>query len=739
MADKLPDWYTPEAAPAPIAAAPVRAPDWYVSESAPSAPKGAGSMARNALGMVMDVPGAIAGAPRALGVDLPSWITAKAENALTGSNLTGADVRAQTAKHSTFLDPSKVLPSTKGINDAVYGAAGVDQYEPQSLMGKLARAFGTGALSGGLTNPRSWLDALTTATKTGTAMTGAEAAHETFPNSDIAPVVAAIAAHSATGLAGNAARSAFDVMKPIISPVAAGSQRAAQVASQIDNSLPGVANPSPQDLLGASGDVRSATDAFGPGAHPPAVMGAYRDFLDTLKGHLESARNTGSAPFYNAFRAEPLMDPPEVASKAVRDERWPLGLPAVAPAMGKAATNMRNDRGGNRAANNPYGGPLGTKAYTDFNEAGDPVYKTAQVPTPDLLDRTKRQLNIGATQASMKADSDTAASKTNAAAQMTEFIKKQYPDTYPQALDAHTKGSEPLTPFEHPDVAKTLARNESTNGTDQGPVMGNAELLNHIGASASPGESVQAFIDAVGDKKTALKPLQDAIVGHLRDTPGVVDPSTGEVDAKALDQATRKYMPTVSSFFPDLGKKFGTAKAAQATLDNMRAQETIADGVLSRGELRDKTTGAVTKDSFNSWLKSNEKTLAQTQSPGAVMRLRQIGQALEEAPGEGALAAAKATPLAGGLLTGGADGGIGGLLAKEGLAAPTEARMRRFREAYSHTIERIVTDPAEANRIGALVARVPKGSKWNALARAVRDQIGEGAAYAPITTAPARR
>jgi hypothetical protein len=109
---------------------------------------------------------------------------------------------------------------------------------------------------------------------------------------------------------------------------------------------------------------------------------------------------------------------------------------------------------------------MATVNWTDFNPAGDPVYRQSQVPTPDLLDRTKRQLSIKANQANSNSgvgrDPDTAASLTNQVQQMADFTKNLYPNTYPQALDAYAKASVPLTPFEHPDVASVLQRNGRT-------------------------------------------------------------------------------------------------------------------------------------------------------------------------------------------------------------------------------------------------------------------------------------
>lgn len=701
MADPrpLPDWYTPEGT-APLAAA-RNLPDWYAPEPAPQAAPAEDTSAIPAyLSDVGKVPSAVASTPRFLLHDIPEWLKKQ-----------GLGDRKNDATDPLVNAVSK-LPSAENVNDAI----GLTPHlvDHTSLLGRLSGAGITGALSGGILNPRSWLSML----KAGASTVAAEGAHEVAPDNLGLQLAAAAAAHSGLSFGGKATGAAYDAFgKPYLQPTKAGTELAGAVVGHpsVENSfLPGLANPSNTDLTGAADATRAATDSLGPGAFPPAVMGGYRDFLDTLKGHLESARNAGSAPFYNAFRSEPLMTPPAALTDAERATRWPLGLPAVAPAMGRAATNMMNDRGGQRAANNPYGGPVADVNWTDFNPAGDPVYKTTPMPTPDLLDRTKRQLNIGATQAGMKADTDTAASKTNAAAQMTDFLKKQYPDTYPQALDAYAKGSVPLTPFEHPDVASTLQRNESATAKDLGPVKGDAELLNHIGASASPGETVQAFINAVGDKKAAIQPLQDAIVGHLRETPGVIDPTTGEVNAKALDQATRKYMPTISMYFPELKQKFGTAKAAQATLDNMRVQEGIATGVRN-GALRD-SSGTITPKSFDKWIGDNAKSI----DPAALIRLKQIGAALKEKPFGGAEAATDALPAAAGVAMGGGEGGIVGSVTGKVFTGPRDALLAKARDAYSKAIERAATDPAYADSLGRAVGARGKGvSGWKALTDAI--------------------
>lgn len=682
---------------------------------------------------VAKIPGNIIGTPRMLLHDLPNWMAGQ-----DGTNPVGARDPLARAEDA-------ILPSAKGFNDAI----GLTPHlvDHTTLPGKLTGAFieGGGARAL-LRNPREYLNMLRSARelgevgKTGLATSAAAGAGELDPGNLGLQLGTAFVTHAGAGLTARTAGAGYKgLLDPFIRPGAAGEKLAGNTTAAVDNSQPGLASPTAMDLVGQEGTTRAATDAFGPGGHPPAVMGAFRDFLDQLKGHLESARESGAAPFYNKFRAEPLMDPPEALTASERATRWPLGLPDVGNAMGRAGRNMVGDTGGPRAANNPYGGPTGIKDWTDFNAAGDPVYKQSEVPTPDLLDRTKRQLNIKATQASAGLDRDTAASRTNQAHQVTGFIKGQYPDTYPQALDAYAKGSVPLTDFEHPDVARTLTRNESANGTDLGPAMGSAELLNHMGASASPGETVQSFINAVGDKKAAIGPLQDAIVGHLRDTPGVIDPATGEVNAKALDQATRKYMPTISMYFPELGRKFGSAKAAQETLDTMRSQDTLAKDV-SNGGLRN-NDGVVTPTSFKSWIDKNEKVLSQTQSPGAIMRLRQIANALSEAPFSSAEGVADAAPAGVGAVTGGGiEGGFVGMVLGKLFKGPIDARLAKARDAYSKNIEQAVTDPAYAAKLGRAISGRPSGTpSWKALMGAIQSELGEAGKFAPIATAPSAK
>lgn len=704
-----------------------------VSYEDATAPQNSGSTVGAYLSDVAKIPGNIVGTPRMLLHDLPNWIAGQ-----DGTNPVGANDPLARAEDA-------ILPSAKGFNDAI----GLTPHlvDHTTLPGKLSGAFieGGGARAL-LRNPREYLNMLRSAKdlgevgKTGLAATAAQGAGELDPGNLGLQLGAAALTHAGVGGAARITRAGYNgLLDPFIRPGAAGEKLAGATTAQVDNSQPGLASPTAMDLVGQEGATRAATDAFGPGGHPPAVMGAFRDFLDQLKGHLESSREAGAAPFYNRFRAEPLMDPPEALSAAGRAARWPLGLPDVGSAMGRAGRNMVGDTGGARAANNPYGGPTAMKDWTDFNTAGDPIYKQSEVPTPDLLDRTKRQLNIKATQASAGLDSDTAASRMNQAHQVTGFIKGQYPDTYPQALDAYAKGSVPLTDFEHPDVARTLTKHEGTNGTDLGHTMGSAELLNHMGASASPGETVQSFINAVGDKKAAIGPLQDAIVGHLRETPGVIDPSTGEVNAKALDQATRKYMPTISMYFPELGRKFGTAKGAQETLDTMRSQDTLAKDV-SNGGMRT-SDGVVTPASFKSWIDKNEKTLSQTQSPGAMMRLRQIANALSEAPFSSAEGVAEAAPGALGVATGGGlEGGFTGMVLGKLFKGPFDARLGKAREAYSRNIEQAVTDPVYAAKLGRAISGRPSGTpSWKALMGAIQSEVGEAAKYAPIATTPSAK
>jgi hypothetical protein len=113
----------------------------------------------------------------------------------------------------------------------------------------------------------------------------------------------------------------------------------------------------------------------------------------------------------------------------------------------------------------------------------------------------------------------------------------------------------------------------------------------------------------------------------------------GTLDSAAFAKAMRPYQKSpgnVGMYFPELARKFASAKAAQGTLETLQAQRGLADAV-GNGALRD-GTGVITGASFGGWLRSNKEIISKTQSPGAVMRLQSMGTALQKAhPGELAL------------------------------------------------------------------------------------------------------
>jgi hypothetical protein len=174
----------------------------------------------------------------------------------------------------------------------------------------------------------------------------------------------------------------------------------------------------------------------------------------------------------------------------------------------------------------------------------------------------------------------------------------------------------------------------------------------------------------------------------------------------------------------ELGRKFGTAKDAQSSLDLLRQQDTIASGI-SNGALRDQS-GVVTPQSFRAWINTNRKTLTATQSPGAMMRLDQIANALPDDPFALAEKAPEAAAATAGFAGSGGEtmGAILGDMIGKFANAPLGRRLGLAKDAYSQAIERLVTDPAYANQIGAALSKAQGAAKQTTLMRALSRQVG---------------
>ena len=718
--NETPDWYTPEGSAAPqpgaVAAPPQQAPDWYTPDAPAAAPAAQPAVSdpvvQNVATGLGRVPGAILGLPRAAS-HAADWLIAKGINAIGGTNLSADDVDKYNLNHYT-------TPKASTIDKAVFGVTGTTPYQPTTPQGEIGQAAVTAA-GAGLLDPAADAGAISTIwnlVKSGAAGGAGELAHQTYPKSDVAPILASLFAHNGAGLAGDMARTGYaTAVRPLFRPAEAGSDSAGAALSAIDNAQPGLANPTPAALTGASGDVRAATDSVGTGTPAAIAVGDMRDALQNRWDGIKANAAATAKPLYDAFRAQPPVAPDDLA---------PLNdIPAIKPAMDAAATDMANSS----QAGNPWNSSISDGSMIGPN--GLPVAIPAGSVAPDLLDRTRMKLNDQAAQARLGSDGQRAAGLSAAGGTLTNFLDQQFPGTYPQARQAYADAMQPAAPFNEPAVSRAMNRAPAQYGYQPEYNTPAADLFDNISRSKDPGAVVGQFVKAAGgDKDAIVQPLQEALVDRLR-SKGVIDPTTGEIDPKAYAQEIRPYMPTVSMYMPELAKKFATAQAAQGTLDTMRVQAGLASDI-AQGGLRD-DGGVVTGRSFSQWVNGNRKALEQSQSPAAVMRLQQIGKALGGEPGQGAQAIADdVLPAVIGTGIGGVELGILGHMTGQSLAKMMVGpRLARYRDAYSSAIERAVTDPIYAQRIIRDAAKRP--SNLNSV-QAIRQAIGKRALQSVLPT-----
>jgi hypothetical protein len=681
-------------------------------------------IAQNVATGLADIPGAIGSLPHVLG-HVANWAAAKAaNNGLLGDvprrNYTGAELDE--------VNPiTRHLPTAEDINKGMYsyldtvshdlGGDGFTPYAPTSGAGRAGQAMVTAAGAGAL-DPAADVGAAKQLWNIGKqALSGgaAEIAQSIDPDNPILGPIAAMLTHGALSTTGKGVAAANESLgRPFYAPTQAGIDAAGTKLAGIDNAAgAGIANPTAADILGQQGNVGATTGAIGTGQSVPTAMEGLQDTLATRQAALDKARTDAAAPFYAKFRAEL----PVIPENMPRDL---AALPAFRPAIESAETDMLN---GANKGNNPYGSP--TTTYTDYDAAGDPVTRTGAL-TPDLLGRTARKLNIQAATA-RRTDSDSAAGLTAASSDVSNFLNRAYPNSYPAAQKAFADASRPLDVFDNPAVARAIDQNTNKVGTPLGYTQDPASLLNTVAKSANPGTVVSQFIDAAGgDPASVTSPIRQAIVGQLHEA-GAIDPKTGEVNAKLLDQTVKPYLPTLGMYLPELVDQFGTAKAAQATLDNMRAQAWLA-GDIQSGGMRN-ADGSVTGKSMGAWIRQNRKDLEQTQTGAAMMRLDQIQKAIGDAPGGAADGVAE--EVLPGIIShhiGGSENAILTMMAAHKVTgAVVNPLLTKFRNAYSAEIERATTDPAHAQRIIEAAARRP-GNLGNAAA--IRRTLGEFAARA---------
>jgi hypothetical protein len=736
----LPDDFQPDGvAPEGVTVTAERAPE--------SAADVAGDLAENAATGVARVPGAIIGLPHML-AHTADWLAAHIGNTLgISKDATGADV-------DKYNPAARLTPSSQDVDDKVFQGASaiagrpVHPYEPTTVWGKLGQAAITGA-GAGVVDPLALLGAVKAGApvaealegaiprmaKTAVSASAANGAQQADPDNDVLPVLAALFTHTAAGVAPRLATAAgrtaaSDFVAPLLNPKGAAEAKLGRdlgrASEPVDNTLPGIATPTPADITGAAARVAAADQDIGSGVEPSSAMQFLRDHLAALKDSLKSARSENTKPFFDAVRAEPPLIPAAVdAMKAKLD---PGTFDAAA---NSAATDMRNVAKGNPALQ-PY------QPWTDFDVAGDPKY-IAGTPangaaSPDLLMRTKTKLNENAAQASINADgAQRTAGLTSAAGTVTDALDKHFPNTYPQARDVYTVASAPLSPFYKAPVARALAeQKDPTTGKPLGYVQNNASLFSQLAGSKDPGSVVNSFIDAAGNDKSVTDPLGDAVVAQLR-SKGAIDPKTGEVNQTIYNREIAPYVKTLSMYRPDLMQKFGTAQDATATLGRLRAQSALIDGVKA-GSMRDTgdASGVVTKGSFDKWLSSNNKALTENQDPSARMRLQQIRNALPMNPLTSAETMEDLVPQAFGMYLGGTEGAVNAHLMPYIVRATIGRQVQKFGDFYSQAIEKAVRDPVYAKALVGRMANKPMGlSDTKALAQGLWSDFKETGRLAP--------
>lgn len=755
----LPDWYEPEASasataqwdkidpapqskpqPAPQNTAswdaidppppPAQTPDWLVkmdaqrgsSADTPTPPADWGA-AKNFLTGLLRIPGAVIGTPHTIAHTV-DWAQAKVDNgmgalisAAGGTPLpqeTGADVD----KRSPVVS---ALPTPEGVDKRVFGTLGVTPYQPSSPLGQAGQAATT-AGGAALLDPAADLALAKKApnllkgffqyvrtmapqvAKNAAAGGVAQGTQQLFPDTPGLAAAAALLTHgSASGLEAAAKGSggvAADAVRQIARPTKQGEIEAGRTLTTVDNSAPGLVQPADADLLAARGDVRSATDAIGPGL-PDHMAGAQlRAGLQSRADALKAQRSAIADKAFDGFREQSALP----SAKLEPFMRSPSFRKALSGANGSVL-----DEGGE---------PL--EQYWEFGDDGRSARLTGHAIPTDVLHRVQTQLGDAVKDAPSGSGVERTATILNN--RFRDFLDQQYPADgkfpgYAAIRKGYADASVPLDPLSHGPVEKVLDADKSYGRSRY--IMADEKIPDtFLRSSATRADLNQLTAAFGGDKGAATSALQEHLAGVAQKA---VQPD-GTLDAAAFDKAMQPYQKSlgnVSMWFPSLAKKFDTAKAAQATLDTVQAQRGLADAV-SGGALRD-GEGAVTGPSFAKWLTANKDALARTQSPAAVFRLQTIGAALRGTkPGELAdVLKSEWAPTAIGMATGGLEGGVLGTLLHKSTQAAFGGLDAKRQAAFSAAIERATLDPDYAGRLAAAAAKRGGGSPLRALVRAI--------------------
>lgn len=130
-----------------------------------------------------------------------------------------------------------------------------------------------------------------------------------------------------------------------------------------------------------------------------------------------------------------------------------------------------------------------------------------------------------------------------------------------------------------------------------------------------------------------------------------------------------------------------------------------------------------------------QKALQQTQDPNTLMYLKQIGNALPNAPAGATEALVEGAPAAAVTALGGVEPGVLSTLFHKVPVFLTGGRIKQFLDAYSSTIEDAVRNPVAAKKLANAVANRPRGQTGpQALGQAVLTDFKRATLNAPLAT-----
>lgn len=675
----------PAAAPAPVIS-------YEDAQALTPPPADEGSAFQNFRSATLNIPGAFVGLPHVL-AHTADWAGAKIANALTGSDLTGADVDKNNpiAKHT--LSPEEATTGyTYPIVNAGRALVGNDPltpYQPRTPVGELGNAMVTAGGSALVDPAAAWgiIPRLVNAGK-GALAGGTADLVKNLTGSDTAAALSAFLAHAgastAEGVVRAGAPAVAQTAQSFISPSAAGRAKAAELVAGADPTygptIPPMANPTDAALGAARGDVTSATGAIGPGLEPWQAGAQLRTDLQNQVDTTKGVRNNVTDPIAAA----------RDASKA---------QVSLDPVLTTIGDKLRTAAGSQAEAING--------ALSDLKMPSGALRVNA-----DQLAASRQAINARISKATQAGDDATARHLMDIRKGLDAQVSAAVPEAG-QFTSEFSRLSKPLDPTQYGPVAKVLDRDQF-NSRYTFPDERIPDLF--LKSSATKSDLDQLTASFGGDRATAQAALEQHLAGQVQ---RAVKPD-GTLDQAGFNAAVKPYQKALV-WFPDLARKFGTAQSAQGTYEGLLGQRQLADSI-SNGGLRD-TTGNITGASFNSWLNDNRDTLAKAHGLPTVMRLQQIGNALKTAgPGLAETVTGEIAPVIAGAAFGGTEGGILGGMLHNAAGVVTRPLVTRRANAFNSAIEEAVQDPAAAQRLAATVgpsAHLSGAAVKNAFIRAL--------------------